>query len=171
MTDGKVLYGVSAGVYVLKFIGEVRLDLCAAIDVFVDRLVHDVGLRGVIVDLSETRQIDSTSLGLLAKLSLGSREVLHELPTLICNNPEVLRFLASMGFNDVFHIVDMGDTDADMSAVRVPDIDQFGELPERTASEAETRRRVLAAHRALMDLNDNNRRQFSDLVRMLEAEQ
>ena len=164
MTDGKVLYGVSRGTYVLKFIGEVRLDLCTTIDMFVERLVHDAALRGVVVDLSETRQIDSTSLGLLAKLSIGSREVLHELPTLICGNPEVLRFLSSMGFDDVFHIVDM-------DAAPETKIAQYGQLPVRNAGEAETRRRILAAHRALMDLNEHNRRQFSDLVRMLEAEQ
>lgn len=164
VNDGKVLYGVSAGVYVLKFIGEVRLDLCTTIDVFIDRLVHDPALRGVIVDLTETRQIDSTSLGLLAKLSLGSRQALRELPTLICTNPEVLRFLSSMGFDDVFHIIDMDD--ATLATPRA-----LGELPERSASEAQTRRRVLEAHRALMDLNEHNRVQFSDLVRMLEAEQ
>ena len=134
-----MLWGVSAGVYVLKFIGEVRLDLCTTIDSFVDRLVHDPGLRGVIVDLSETRQIDSTSLGLLAKLSLGSRQALYELPTLVCSNPEVLRFLSSMGFDDVFHIIDHV---IDTGIAPVPDIREFGELPELSASEAETRRRM-----------------------------
>ena len=163
MTDGKVLYGVSDGTYVLKFIGEVRLDLCTTIDVFVDRLVCDRALRGVIVDLSETKQIDSTSLGLLAKLSSGSRQALGELPTLICGNPEVLHFLSSMGFDDVFHIIDLG-----VGAAPTPY--ELGELPELGGSETETRRRVLEAHRALMDLNEHNRRQFSDLVRMLEAE-
>ena len=159
MNPGRILVANGDGTYLLKFVGDVRLSLGAAFDEFLDRLFRDDGLRSVLVDLSATDGIDSTSLGALARLSVQANRHLGCVPTLVSTRPDITRLLTTMGFDDVFQIV------------REPleDERQLGELPKSDLPPDEMRRRVLAAHRQLMAMNDRNRDEFEDLVAALEA--
>ena len=69
----QVLYAEKAGYHVLKFVGDVRLSLGPAISGFLSRLRELEDCRGMVVDLSETEAIDSTALGLIAKLGICCR--------------------------------------------------------------------------------------------------
>ena len=66
----QVLYAEKSGYHVLKFVGDVRLSLGPAISGFLSRLRELEDCRGMVVDLSETEAIDSTALGLIAKLGI-----------------------------------------------------------------------------------------------------
>ena len=160
MNDCKILQAEERGIYVLKFIGEVRLNLCSTLDQIIDDMVNNPEFRTVVVDLTETEVIDSTTLGLLAKIAMASEEQSHFLPTLITTNPDVTRIIHSMGFDQIFLIV------------REPasDLEELEEIPVMRASEQEVRDKVLDAHRVLMSLNSHNREEFRNLVRALECE-
>ncbi|MDZ7825648.1 MAG: STAS domain-containing protein [Gammaproteobacteria bacterium] len=160
MTQGRILVGDHDGIYVLKFTGDVRVTLCATMDGFLRSLISRDDFRSVLVDLSETEGIDSTSLGLLAKLSLETQRRFELVPTLVSTNPDITRILRTMGFDDIFHIVESPLTE----------IGQLGELPTLETDEEDVRQRVLDAHRTLMDLNEQNRESFRDLVSALETD-
>lgn len=157
---GRILVGDHQGVYVLLFQGDVRLTLCTAVDSFLDRMFEDAGFRSVVVDLAETDSIDSTSLGLLAKLSIQAGRRFGYRPTLVSTRPEITRVLVTTGLDDVFNLVE---------EPLVHD-EQLGELSCEAAPEHEMRARVLEAHRILMDLNETNRAAFQDLVVTLEED-
>jgi anti-anti-sigma factor len=158
MDTGRILVGAHDGVYVLKFTGDVRVTLCATMDALLRSLLGRDDFRSVLVDLTETEGIDSTSLGLLAKLSLETQRRFSLVPTLVSTNPDITRVLRTMGFDDVFHIVEEPLTE----------VGQLGELPTLEADEEDVRQRVLDAHRVLMELNEHNRESFRDLVTALE---
>lgn len=157
---GQILAGQHDGVYLLRFEGDVRLTLCSAVDRFLDEMFADPQFRSVSVDLSQANGVDSTSLGLMAKLSLRAQERFGFLPSLICSDPDLLRVLHSMGFEDVFEIIEQAPRTAT----------ELGALPQLDVPEAELRERVLEAHQVLMGLNDGNRVAFRDLVAVLEAD-
>lgn len=157
---GRILVGDHEGVYVLLFQGDVRLTLCTAVDSFLDRMFEDAGFRSVVVDLGQTDSIDSTSLGLLAKLSIEAERRFSYRPTLVSTRPDITRVLVTMGLDDVFNLV----------KEPLQHDEQLGELPCRAAGESEVRTRVLQAHRILMDMNESNRAAFQDLVTALEEE-
>ena len=161
MASGRILVANGDGTYLMKFVGDVRLSLGAAADEFLDRMFQDANLRSVLVDLSATDGIDSTSLGVLARLSVQAQNRLGCQPTLVSTRPDITRVLHAMGFESVFHIVEEP----------LEDERQLGELPKCDLSAAELRGRVLAAHRTLMALNDDNREEFEDLVATLESAQ
>ncbi len=161
MSAGRILVANGDGTYLLKFVGDVRLSLGAAFDEFLDRLFDSDSLRSVLVDLSAAEGIDSTSLGVLARLSIQSKECLGVVPTLVSTRSDITRLLTTMGFDDVFHIV----------TEPLRDERQLGELPKTELSSAELRQRVLAAHRTLMAMNDDNHERFQDLVATLEVGQ
>ncbi|MBL4610194.1 MAG: anti-sigma factor antagonist RssC [Pseudomonadaceae bacterium] len=159
MTTGKIQFAESEGTFVLKFIGDVRLTLCAALDAYIEKIFSVLTFNAIIIDLTETDGIDSTSLGLLAKLSILSRQKVGFLPTLVSTQDDMNRLLQSMGFDQVFNIV---------SEV-TPSASELEDLPGQELSEELVKDKVLEAHRILMNLNDHNREAFRDLVNALES--
>tara|TARA_B100000029_G_C17414683_1_gene902039 strand:+ start:127 stop:642 length:516 start_codon:yes stop_codon:yes gene_type:complete len=157
---GRILVGSHDGVYVMLFEGDVRLTLYTAVEDYLEKMFGDPMFKSVLVDLSPTESIDSTSLGLLAKLSIQADKLVGYRPTLVSTNPDVTRILESMDFEDVFHIV---DSQLNQSA-------QLAELPPVEADPEAMRQRVIDAHRTLMCMNETNREAFQDLVATLEAE-
>ncbi|GAA6130313.1 STAS domain-containing protein [Halopseudomonas sabulinigri] len=160
MTTGKIQFAESQGTFVLKFIGDVRLTLCAALDAYIEKIFSVLSFESIVIDLTETEGIDSTSLGLLAKLSILSKQKVGFLPTLVSNHDDMNRLLQSMGFDQVFNIV----------PETTPTCAELQDLPGQMLSEDKVKKKVLEAHHILMQLNDSNREAFRDLVSALESD-
>ena len=158
MNPGRIQFAEQDGTFVLNFVGEVPLTLCSALDATIEQIFTSLNFSAIVIDLTETRSIDSTTLGLLAKLSILSRQKIGLLPTVVTTHADITRLLQSMGFDQVFNIVD--------TPISCPD--SLTDLPSQDQSEAVVRTKVLEAHRILMSLNDSNREAFHDLVNALE---
>jgi len=159
MNSGKIMVAKSNGVYVLKFDGDVRLTLCAALDIFLEKMIAEPELQAVFIDLSDTVGIDSTSLGFLAKISILTQKTYGWKPTIISVSDDITRLLMSMSFDQVFNIIEE----------RIDGDDTLDELPTIEASEQDTKEQVLEAHKILMGLSDDNKAKFQELVSMLES--
>ena len=157
-SPGKIQFAEQSGTFVLKFVGEVRLTLCSALDATIEKIFAALNFTAIIIDLTEAHSVDSTTLGLMAKLSILSRQKVGLLPTVVTTNPDITRVLQSMGFAPVFNFVD----------TPVPCPDCLADLPSQDQSEEVVKAKVLEAHRILMGLNDSNREAFHDLVSALE---
>lgn len=186
---GKILYAEQDGVHFLKFVGDVRLTLGPTISSFLEHLRSCESFRSMIIDLSETKGIDSTALGLLAKVALCTSESFNSLPSVFCPSDNIDRLLKSMAMDQVCHLVkanpisqasSQGGNDAsgqrsqDASAQNFT-IEQYSagglqELPSKESSEAELLEEVLQAHKTLMNIDDGNKTRFRDLVESLEGE-
>ena len=68
MSTGRIQFAEQDGTFVLKFVGEVRLTLCSALDATIERIFTARNFTAIVIDLTETRSIDSTTLGLLARM-------------------------------------------------------------------------------------------------------
>ena len=154
-SPGRIQFAEQDGTFVLKFIGEVRLTLCSALDSTIEKIFSALNFSAIVIDLTETRSIDSTTLGLLAILS---RQKIGLLPTVVTTHEDITRLLQSMGFDQVFNIVDRP----------IPCPECLSDLPSQDQSEEVVKAKVLEAHRILMGLNESNREAFHDLVNALE---
>ncbi len=155
------MVGNHQGVYVLRFEGDVRLTVSGSFDRYLDAMFADPQFVSVLVDLTAAVAIDSTTLGVLAKLSIAVQKKYQHLPMLVCKARDILRILHNMGFEDVFNIV------ADANELR----HQLAELPlANDLDEEEMRLRVIEAHETLMGLNEQNAVTFRSLVEALRAE-
>lgn len=161
MFSGRILYAVHNGTYVIKFVGDVRVPLCASLEGFLDRMFCDPDLCAVLIDLTETEAIDSTALGLIAKIAVVLRQRLDKRPVILSTNPDVNRILGSMGFDRVFLILEKAPAPEGA----------LDELPFSEPSQQELTRHVIEAHRVLMSLNEKNKATFRDLVAALECEE
>jgi len=160
MSNGRVLMANHQGKYVIKLTGDVRMTLCTTIDTCLHTMVQDPKFSSVTVDVGEADGIDSTSLGLLAKISRIATPKMGQIPLLISLHPDITRIIESMGFRDrVFTIVNQQDL-VDASSLQEADL--------TPVDESAARERVLEAHKILMSLNENNRQAFRELVECIE---
>ena len=159
MASGSVLHGSREGVHVLRFVGDVRYPIAPSLSELLERVFAAGEVTGFVVDLSEATSIDSTNLGVLARLGVQVEGRCHHRATVVAPSADIRALLDSMGIDGVCEIIDRAPAVADASAVVAADA---------PATEDELARVMLDAHRALMDRSRANREQCRDGVAMLE---
>jgi anti-anti-sigma factor len=164
MNAGQILVADHDGVFVIKLIGDVRLTLCISFDQFIDSMFADEHFASVMFDLTEAQAIDSTTLGLMAKISILAQERKQIIPVVVSTSPSINRLLGSMGFADIFHILH----DFDAGQMSPKPTSQRGFSAAEELDETRVKEKVLEAHRVLMSLNEANRETFRDLIETLE---
>lgn len=160
MNAGVIKVADRDGVFVIKMLGDVRLTLSLTFDKFIDDMFRSDGFCSVIFDLSEAEAVDSTTLGLMAKISLKGRVLDHMDPIVISTNPSITRLLDSMGFGEILQIVESADIGH--AGFRLLSDDDH-------IDEQELKDKVLEAHRALVELNAKNQETFQELIQSLES--
>ncbi len=158
MSDSKVFYATNNGIHVLKYVGKIRYTIGASLDRFVEGLFDGVSPQGFIVDLREAESIDSTNLGLLALIAKRMEKCRAPKVTLVSTQEDINDLLFSIGFDEVFDIVDE-------SAHAMLNSRELG-LHDNTGPDMV--QTILEAHRTLSAMGDNNRAQFQDVVELLE---
>lgn len=155
---GKIWVADHNGVYVIKMEGDVRLTLCVSFDQFIEDMFSRDDFCSIVFDLTNAELVDSTTLGLMAKISIRADKHKGLKPSILSSSKSMRRLLESMGFEEIFDIIDSEATAQDGDTCEC----------EGVGSEDETRKKVLEAHKALMSLNEKNKETFQDLVKSLE---
>lgn len=161
MADAQILAANDSGAYLLRLCGDVRLTLSTTLDDYLDGMVADPEFQTLIVDLCEAENLDSTTLGMLAKVALRVEADFHVQPDLYSCKAGISRLIRSMGFSQLFHIHEElccaeGET---------------SELAAQNSDEKQMHAKVLDAHRTLMSLSTENEARFKDLLNALESVQ
>ncbi len=149
------------GVNVIRMVGDVRLTLCLSFDAFIDHILSQKNFKSVVFDLTQARAIDSTTLGLMAKIAILGQRKQHPKPLVISSDTGITRLLVSMGFEDIFHIVDHADMHVQA------DIPLAANIEEEQA----IKNTILNAHKTLSEMNDLNEQTFKELINTLETYQ
>ena len=160
MSNGKILHANHDGIEVLRFVGEIRYMLAPALDRYLDSVFAEPGFAGLVIDLVETDSIDSTNLGILARIAIRMEVRGGPRVSIVSNRMDINEVLLSMGLDEVFEIVARSTTGADN--------DQ--ELVQEEVDEASMANTLLKAHRTLMSLNEHNQELFREVVSSLEQE-
>lgn len=160
MSTGHIEYAGLDGTHVFKLIGEVRATSCISLDHLLDKIEQQTDIKGALVDLTKATFIDSTVLGILAKLGLKLQQVHDIQAVMLTTNPDITTLANSMGLSQVFVMLNCL---AEACCTQV--------LPEEHANHADMLHTVLEAHRTLMCLNKTNHNMFQPLVKQLEQEE
>lgn len=157
MSDGRIRYAEHDGRYTIQMLGQVRYTMSQGLDRLIERIATDPDVRSIAVDLTEADYLDSTNLGLLARIATLSMERFkHPAPLFSCKK-EINEVLNCMGFDQVFHITGKHEV--------------FGETPYDITEEATSASALLLkAHRNLCHMNAHNAAVFHDIVELLESE-
>jgi anti-anti-sigma factor len=161
MPKAHVTHAERDGVHVLRYFGRVNYMSAPAIQRFLDHLLEEGKVSGLVFDLTAADALDSTNLGLLARVNERARDAGSPEAMILSKNEDITDVLLSMGFDQSFAIVT--DSQAPLTGPPAP-------IEPETCSEQELRRTMLDAHRALVRLSDAGRLEFQDVVACLESE-
>jgi anti-anti-sigma factor len=160
MDEGRVLHASHQGVQVLRYIGDVRYTLAPSLGRFLEDLFARVRPAGFVIDLQQASGIDSTNLGLLVRIAKHMQELGGPRVTIISGHEDTDEILLALGLDEVFDIVKGRTAEGEDGQM----------VPVGDPNPQELARTVLAAHRALMALNEQNRDLFQDVVAAFERE-
>ncbi len=160
MIKSKVYYATNEGIQGLKYVGQIRYTIGASLDRFIRSLFDGPKPKGFMVDLREAESIDSTNLGLLAQIANLMKQCGAPKVTLVSTNEDINTLLISIGFDEVFDIVDEAGH-AMTDSVELGLQDNTGPDMART---------VLDAHRTLMSIGEDNKARFQDVVELFERQ-
>ncbi len=159
MDSGEVFYSKQDHTYILKFVGDIRYTMGSSLDDFLDRLFTRNDFDNILIDLTETTAIDSTNLGLLAKIANFMRARLGKKTTLVSVNSDINQILDSVGFYEVFSICK--DQQSCLVAAQ--------RLAIANPSDSKLAETLFEAHKILSELNPENREEFKSVVQVLKT--
>jgi anti-anti-sigma factor len=105
LNEGRILVAEHDGVYLLKLDGDVRLTLCSSISQYLEKIFSCRIPSEVYVDLLDAECVDSTTLGLLARLAIHTQRVFGFKTRLLCVNRNILRVFEAMDIDGLFEIL------------------------------------------------------------------
>jgi anti-anti-sigma factor len=161
MNEGKFLYGRLGPLCIIKPVGTINYRISNSFSSFIDKILTDTTISGFIIDLTATDYIDSTNLGLLARIREFSVTNFFSQPVMISTKAPINEILAGLGFDRMFSLVD--------SAPQAPSA-ELGVVPQTEATSEGLGAVMLTAHRYLMATNDHNAEMFRDIVSLLESD-
>ena len=161
MSQGQILISDKADHYLIKLVGDVRLTLSGSLNRYMDVLFGNNNVQSMVVDMLDAKAVDSTTLGLIAKLGLHCREQYQMNVKLFCQNPSIIRTLECMSFDEIIDIFQQSPDEFDA---------ELRCLDAVTSEVDEVRQQVLEAHKLLIKLNPKNGAEFTDLINALEAD-
>ena len=160
MKEGKIFYFEKEKVYFIKLVGEISHPVSTNFNSFIEKLFQDKALKDIFVDLSEVKYIDSTNLGLLAKIARGLIKAQQKKTTVLSTNKDVNQLLTSMGFHEVFILLQSSEDHSK----------EFETIPNVSASDRKRAEILLEAHKTLSEMNNKNKLLFKNVVEVLKNE-
>jgi anti-anti-sigma factor len=168
-----VYFGHVESTSVLKLTGPIRFVAAQALRQFVDALIAEVDHGGVLIDLRRVDVIDSTGMGLLARIGRTSLQRFGRRAVIACPNNDVATCLRSVAFDELFVMLEAYPFDDDgRTLAEVPLGNGNGNVNAcgNVADELGLGRVILEAHRDLASVSERNLAAYRDVIAALEAD-
>jgi anti-anti-sigma regulatory factor len=160
MSDGQARVARANGYWFLKLGGDLRHPLGPALNALLDRAFAGPDYAGFLIDLSDAENIDSTCLGILARIGIRAQQTGAARPSILGAGADLREVLEAVCFDRIFTLA---AADGTVAQGQEP-------LPELAAEEGPLLALVLEAHRRLCDLDARNQDAFRDLIEVLERD-
>lgn len=160
MNEGKYQFAENKTFYIIKMSGNLKYTGIGGFDTFIENIFAIIKNKDMVIDLTDASYLDSTNLGILAKISDKMLSNFGKQTTIVSTNPDITSLLSNIGFDDYFTIVsECPDTQSALS-----------DISEMINGSRSMAMMMLEAHKSLMDLNEENQKAFHSVVNLLEKE-
>lgn len=160
MSRGRVLHGSLHCIQLLRYEGDIKYPISPAVDGYIQQLLQRDDICGFVVDLTATEMLDSTHLGILARLARAMQKRGLPKVTLISDREDINELLEALGFERVFNVVHTA----------VGALESLDEIALGDADPEELKRILVDSHRALSELTPEGLALFRDVVAEMEQD-
>ncbi len=157
MSKGRYLYRRDGARVFFKMKGYLKFTESFGLDHLIDTLLGQE-IDQVLIDLNDVTYIDSTNLGIIARIAEAMRQKKSTL-TIFSGNDDVNDILASVGFDKVCLILNEHE-----------DLRNLEEISSLDVQGKEMAESMIRAHRKLIEMNDGNREIFQDIIELMEED-
>ena len=147
------------GRYFLKLSGHLGFSSSVPFAEIIQVIADAEECSGTLIDLLDVDMIDSTHLGLIARLALESQQKLGQQLTIISTGKHVTQALKTTGLQHLALVLDAHQGE-------VPTVECIQSLPVAKQTVAQV---MLEAHQTLMSLNQENKSAYQNVVTMLQS--
>ena len=149
----------------INFIGVVRYSDCSGLEAYIDQLFQSPkGVSEIAINLENAEMLDSTALGLLARISIEFKKATDKQPVIFAKKGELSHILRRVCFDQVFHIMTSQQKTSDLAT----DNDlNFVELATVEVNENQVLDSVLLAHQNLAEISVENEHFYTDISKVL----
>jgi len=156
--EGSILSTRLNSIEYIRFVGIIRYSQCAGLEAHIEQLFNKNDFTEIAIDLEHAEMLDSTALGLLARISIEYKKLSDKKPVIFLHKGELAHILKRVCFDQVFNIVAKSNGEHDMN---------FVELASVSKNEEEVLECVLEAHRDLAEISESNRHYFTDITQAI----
>jgi anti-anti-sigma factor len=158
MDQDKVLYAIENRCLYLKMTGAIRHLHCASLDTLLREVTEQDQVDTFVVDLRQATYLDSTSLGMIARMARYMKKKSDDKLVLISINEDINQILNSVQFGSVANIVEKWKN--------LPE--QFFESELFAKPIKSSREMIIQSHKELAQINEDNRKKFTAVIESLE---
>ena len=97
--------------YFIKLSGELRYTDCISFNQFLKKICREDDYHDIMVDVSEADFLDSTNLGLIAKLAIHVQSKFKHKLVVLSSRPHVTKSMTSMGLSHLCDFLEYVDDD------------------------------------------------------------
>lgn len=160
--EGSILSARVESVEYIRFVGVIRYSQCAGLETHIEQLFKEPTFSEIAIDLENADMLDSTALGLLARISIEYEKISNKKPIIFLQSGELAHILKRVCFDQVFNIVAKSNDDKKLD---------FLELASVTKNEQEVLQCVIDAHKSLAEISKVNEHYFTDITQALKISQ
>ena len=158
--EDKYLAGEYEGKLFIKIVGNATMKNSKTLDLLFEKVFKEEK-KDIIVDLGDCNYMDSTMLGLLAKTAIKLKKLWDKKMFAMNISNTVGMSLKSTGVDKLMELIDSSSAGkVEVEQLETRDFD----------AKSEKSMHILEAHRVLMDLNDENKVVFKNVVNLPEQE-
>lgn len=157
--EDKYLAGEYEGKLFIKIVGNATMKNSKTLDLLFEN-VFKSEKKDIILNLEECNYMDSTMLGLLAKTAIKLKKTWDKKMFAINIPNSVGMSFKSTGVDKLMEIIEINQSDVKVEKLETRNFD----------GKSEKTMHILDSHRVLMELNDENKVIFKNVVNLLEQE-
>ncbi len=150
-TYQQVMYFEGGDFLILKLVGTLRFDCAFVLEQALEHLKNTKEDHDIIIDMTDTKYIDSTIIGTIAKSFLPEqgKENLWSLPKIVFEHDDVKKVFDKIGFDKFFNFQ---KSDA---RINIP-LESFTKIENSAQDKEKLRSTVYSAHQALNTLQPHD---------------
>lgn len=153
--EGSILATSVNDIEYIKFIGTIRYSHCGGLESHIEYLFDGHDYKQIVIDLEEADILDSTALGLLAKIAIQLKNTTKVSPIIFLKTGELANIIKRVCFDQVFQLIFNGE---------LQPFEALEELVSNEQDEKQVLQRVIDAHESLAILSEKNRQLYKDIT-------
>lgn len=157
--EDKYLVGEYDNQVFIKIVGNATMKNSRTLDDLLNKLFEG-SKKDIIIDFKECNYMDSTMLGVIAKNAVKIRKLWGTSLYAIKLSNMARTNLSSTGVHRLLSVIDEDSDNVNMQEIEKKDFD----------NKMDKTLHILEAHKTLMELNDDNKQVFKNVVSLLEKE-